>query len=177
MSAIQTYTGIMIDPLNPKAEEIKIEDVAHALSLLCRANGHFPHFHSVGQHSINCMKEAEARGLSRRIQLACLLHDASEAYLSDVTRPVKARLPQYKEIEAPLQELIWKKWLGTPIEPQEFQAVRAIDDDILTYELWKLMGRQPAEADFALQSVPQLAFTGFETCEKEFLQLFYQLQV
>jgi 5'-deoxynucleotidase YfbR-like HD superfamily hydrolase len=52
------------------------------------------------------MKEAKSRGYSNRIQLACLLHDASEAYLSDVTRPVKAELPQYKEIEAPLQETI-----------------------------------------------------------------------
>lgn len=176
MYAIQTYTGIMIDPLNPKAEEIVIEDVAHALSLLCRANGHFSQFYSVGQHCVNCIKEAEARGLSQRIQLAALLHDASEAYLSDVTRPVKVRLPRYKEIEAPLQELIWEKWLGSPLTPQEYQSVRAIDDDMLTYELWRMMGRAPADPDFSLHSVPQTAFTGFEACEKEFLQLFYQLR-
>lgn len=176
MSAIQTYTGIMIDPLNPKKEEIKVEDVAHALSLLCRANGHFPHFYSVGQHSINCMKEAEARGLSKRVQLACLTHDASEAYLSDVTRPVKAHLPRYKEIEAPLQELIWTMWLDAALNEQERKTVRAIDDDILTYELWKMMGRAPAEENFSLHSVPQTAFTGFATCEEEFLQLFRELR-
>lgn len=175
MSEIQTYTGIMIDPLNPRADEIVVEDVAHALSLLCRANGHFPHFYSVGQHSINCMKEAKARGLSKRIQLACLTHDASEAYLSDVTRPVKARLPQYKEIEAPLQELIWSKWLDAPLDAEERKAVRAIDDDMLTYELWKMMGRSPAEADFALCSVPATEFSGFTACEEEFLQLFRAL--
>ena len=175
MSVIQTYSGIMIDPLNPRKEEIKIEDVAHALSLLCRANGHFPCFYSVGQHSVACMKEAAARGLSKRIQLACLLHDASEAYLSDVTRPVKARIPQYKEIEAPLQELIWSKWLGAPLSAEEFQAVRQIDDDMLTYELWKLMGRQPADEDFSLHSQPDLNFHGFEACEQEFLQLFREL--
>ena len=118
MSEIMTYTKKMFDPLHPNAELIDIEDIAHALSMLCRANGHFKSFYSVAQHSINCMKEATARGYSDRIQLACLLHDASEAYLSDVTRPVKAELPRYKEIEAPLQETIWNKWLNSIGLPQ-----------------------------------------------------------
>ena len=97
MGCIKTYTGIMIDPLHPDADQIVITDIAHALSMLCRANGHFKSFYSVGQHSINCIQEAKARGYSRKVQLACLLHDASEAYLSDVTRPVKAELPRYRE--------------------------------------------------------------------------------
>lgn len=53
----------------------------------------------MGQHCINCAREAKARGYSERVQLACLLHDASEAYLSNVTRPVKRELPKYLEIE------------------------------------------------------------------------------
>ena len=95
MSEILTYTGIMFDPINPNADLIYIRDIAHALSLLCRANGHFKHFYSVGQHSINCAIEARARGFSARTQLGCLLHDGSEAYLSDVTRPVKVLMPEY----------------------------------------------------------------------------------
>ena len=106
MSQIKTYTGIMFDPIRPFEEGMRIEDIAHSLSMLCRANGHFHTFHSVGQHCINCMNEARARGLSELVQLACLLHDGSEAYLSDVTRPVKEELPKYKEIEAPLQNMI-----------------------------------------------------------------------
>ena len=106
MGCIKTYTGVMIDPLNPNTDEIIIDDIAHALSMLCRANGHFRSFYSVGRHSINCMQEAKARGHSRKIQLACLLHDASEAYLCDLTRPVKAELPRYREIEIPLQNMI-----------------------------------------------------------------------
>ena len=96
-----TCSKKMFDPVHPNAALIDINDIAHALSMLCRANGHFHTFHSVGQHSINCAREAMARGYSRRVQLACLLHDASEAYLSDVTRPVKAELPKYLEIENP----------------------------------------------------------------------------
>ena len=95
MSCIKTFTGVMIDPLRPEPEKLRIADIAHSLSMLCRANGHFKTFYSVGQHSINCMKEAQARGYSPRLQLACLLHDGSEAYLSDVTRPVKHELPKY----------------------------------------------------------------------------------
>ena len=57
-----TYTKKMFDPLNPDTALIDVEDIAHSLSMLCRANGHFRSFYSVGQHSINCMKEAEARG-------------------------------------------------------------------------------------------------------------------
>ena len=95
MSHITTYTGKLFDPLIATADEIDIADIAHALHLLCRANGHFPHFYSVAQHSINCAREALARGFSERVQLGCLLHDASEAYMSDVPRPFKQFLLDY----------------------------------------------------------------------------------
>ena len=55
VSEIMTYTGKMFDPLRPEWEKIDIADIAHALSMLCRANGHFPTFYSVAQHCINCM--------------------------------------------------------------------------------------------------------------------------
>ena len=175
MSEIMTYTKKMFDPLQPNAELIDIEDIAHALSMLCRANGHFKSFYSVTQHSINCMKEAEARGYSDRIQLACLLHDASEAYLSDVTRPVKAELPRYKEIEAPLQEMIWNKWLDEPLSTQELIQVFQIDDAILAHEFLNLMGEKITEQIPEICSVPQFAFTGFNACKQQFLRLFNQL--
>ena len=76
-----------------------IADIAHPLSFLTRANGHFAQFYSVGQHCIQCAKEASARGYNDRLALACLLHDASEAYLSDITRPVKKNLPGYRDVE------------------------------------------------------------------------------
>ena len=172
MSEIMTYTKKMFDPLHPKTEQIDIEDIAHALSMLCRANGHFKSFYSVAQHSINCMKEAKARGYSDRIQLACLLHDASEAYLSDITRPVKAELPQYKDIEAPLQEMIWNKWLNEPLSTQELVQVFQIDDAILVHEFLHLMDEQIANEIPQIQSKPEFAFTGFDFCKQEFLKQF-----
>ena len=177
MSEIMTYTKKMFDPLHPNAELIDIEDIAHALSMLCRANGHFKRFYSVAQHSINCMKEAEARGYSDRIQLACLLHDASEAYLSDVTRPVKAELPRYKEIEAPLQELIWNKWMGEPLTEEERKQVFDIDDAILVHEFLNLMEAKTTDHIPEIHSVPQFAFTSFDSTKQQFLRLFRQLTV
>ena len=72
---ITTYTGKHFKPTDPNPELIDIPDIAHALSLICRGNGHVKTFWSVGQHCICCAKEAAARGLSDRMVLACLLHD------------------------------------------------------------------------------------------------------
>lgn len=175
MSEIMTRSKLMFDPIRPDAEKIDITDIAHALSMLCRANGHFKSFYSVAQHSINCMREAQARGYSRKVQLACLLHDASEAYLSDVTRPVKAELPKYKEIEAPLQDMIWDKWLEAPLTQEENAQVFEIDDGILLHEFTELMGARIAPWIPNLSSTPQFSFTGFAQTKAEFLDLFRQL--
>ena len=175
MSSITTYTGKHFDPLNPDTAMVDIKDVAHALSMLCRANGHFKSFYSVGQHCINCAREAAARGYSRRVQLACLLHDASEAYLADVTRPVKKELPKYLEIEAPLQALIWEKFLVSPLTEEETARVLDIDDAILYREFVVLMGMRLSDREPELKSCPELNFLGFEATEEAFLKHFAQL--
>lgn len=175
MSCIKTYSGVMFDPLLPDPEKIRIQDIAHSLSMLCRANGHFKSFYSVGQHSINCMLEAAARGYSERVQLACLLHDASEAYLSDVTRPVKKELPKYLEIETPLQETIWNKYLGQPLTDGEKTQVFDIDDGILYHEFLALMDTRLGGPEPELCSEPVFAFLGFDRCEGLFLEHFQRL--
>ena len=92
---IRTYTGKEFYPMEPDPDAICIEDIAHALPMICRGNGHVHSFWSVGEHCICCAKEAEARGFSNRVILACLLHDASECYMSDVPRPFKKELGFY----------------------------------------------------------------------------------
>lgn len=175
MSSIKTYTGVMFEPLNPNLELIDILDIAHALSMLCRANGHFRSFYSVGQHCINCMKEAVARGYSERVQLACLLHDASEAYLSDVTRPVKQELPKYLEIEKPLQDAIWLKYLGNPLSREEYAQVFEIDDVMLYHEFLSLMDTRLWDSEPRIYSAPQFAFMEFADCRELFLHFFSKL--
>lgn len=98
MSYIMTDSKIHFTPHNPNKDDININDIAHALAHMCRANGHFNSFYSVTQHSINCSLEARAKGYPKDVQLACLLHDASEAYMSDITRPVKKLVTQYLDI-------------------------------------------------------------------------------
>ena len=175
MSEIMTCSKKMFDPVHPDVALIDIADIAHALSMLCRANGHFKTFHSVGQHCINCANEAKVRGYSKKVQLACLLHDASEAYLSDVTRLVKAELPKYLEIEKPLQDCIWGKFLPSPLSQEEYDQVFEIDDAILAHEFINLMGAAIFDPTPAIYSEPEFAFTGFERCQAEFLAIFEAL--
>ena len=137
---ITTYSKIHFTPLEPKEEEILLDDIVHAQSLMTRANGHFPEFYSVAQHSIACGKEAAARKYSDRIVLACLLHDASEAYLSDITRPVKRELEGYKKMEETLQNVIYRRFLGNLLSKEEQQAVQSVDDTCLYYEFLHYMG-------------------------------------
>ena len=175
MSCIMTCSHKMFDPLRPDPDLIDIGDIAHALSMLCRANGHFRSFYSVGMHCINCAKEAMARGYSKKVQLACLLHDGSEAYLSDVTRPVKEELPRYREIEDPLQNLIWEKFLGEKLTEEENRLVFLIDDHILENEFPALMGAKLKETVPELKIAAKFEFESFSATEQEFLALFYML--
>ena len=124
---ITTYSGTHFFPTEPDMKDFHIRDVAHALSFICRGNGHVKLFFSVGQHCINCSLEAEARGYSERVVLACLLHDASEAYMSDVPRPFKKYLKDYKKLEDRLLSLVYEKYLGSDITEAEARLVKQID--------------------------------------------------
>lgn len=169
---IITYSKQRFSPLRARAEEIQIIDIAHALSLLCRANGHIRHFYSVAQHCLNCAKEAEARGLAPDIRLACLLHDASEAYISDITRPVKRSLPQYLEFEEVLQKQIFEKFRLSHLAEPEHALVREIDDSLLYYELLDLMQEEIFEERPEITSVPDLELRDFSVVKEAFLKEF-----
>jgi hypothetical protein len=172
-----TYMGRNIDPLSPRADGIDIRDIAHALSLLCRANGHFPSFYSVAQHSIFCMKEAEARGYSSRVQLLCLLHDASEAYISDIIRPVKRVLPGYVEIEQKLHSAIFEKYLSPIPSEEELKQVSEIDDALLYHEFVCYMDTKLWEKEPPLFSKPAFVFEDFAKVENTFLAEFDRLKL
>ncbi|MBR1931400.1 MAG: hypothetical protein IJ833_08035 [Lachnospiraceae bacterium] len=169
---ITTYSGTHFEPTNPDPNALHITDIAHALSLLCRGNGHVKTFFSVGQHCIHCCLEAEARGYSPRVILGCLLHDASEAYMSDVPRPFKQYLEQYKQLEEQLLRVIYEKYLGTPLTGEEERQVKEIDDDMLYFDLRELLNEPqerpapPMKTSFSYEVLP------FETVEKHYLELY-----
>lgn len=175
MGCITTYSGEAFNPAQPNPTKIHIADIAHALSLLCRANGHFKQFYSVGQHCINCAMEAKARGYGPHVQLACLLHDASEAYLSDITRPVKEHLAVYLELEGRLQGAIYEKYLTTALSQDEWEWVKDIDNQLLLYEFQVLMPKQVFPQQAHIVGSLQMELLPFEQVQKQYLGLWRQL--
>lgn len=174
MSYILTYKKIQFYPLDPNIDDIDIDDISHALSLLCRANGHFRHFYSVGLHSINCAYEAKARGYSQNVVLGCLLHDASEAYLADITRPVKKHLQKYLEVEEVLQNKVFEKWVPS-LSDEERKLVFEIDDAILHHEFVTLFGEKIFDCEPHLLSSTRFEYIDPRIIETEFKDLFYKL--
>ena len=172
---IYTYSEKEFWPLDPIIDEISINDIGHALSLLCRGNGHVKHFYSVAQHSIACAKEAKLRNYSRRVQLACLLHDASEAYLSDITRPVKKQLSRYIEIEEILQNKIYEKFNLHNLSPEELMQIKLVDDAMLKYEMKELMNYTEIIAENIIGEY-DLCFKNMTDVENEFISLAHNLQ-
>ena len=169
---ITTFSKIHFTPLAPKQEDIIIEDIAHALSLMTRANGHFREFYSVAQHSMDCANLARAEGRSGREVMACLMHDASEAYMSDVPRPFKHALPSYVEAEEKLLEMIYEKFLGSSLSEEEQKLVKIIDDDLLYYDLKVLLGETPVGEAPNLKIELDYTVQPFEKVEAQYLKLY-----
>ena len=143
-NCISTINHIRFDPTCPKPEYIEIDDIAHALSYITRANGHFNAFFSVARHCINCADEAKIRGYGERVQLLCLLHDAAEAYIGDMTRPLKMRIPEFSKIEKEYQNIIFTKFIGE-LTDEEIRLTREIDDAMLYNEFLKYNGEKLLE--------------------------------
>ena len=173
MSYITTYTGKHFDPANPDMAQVDIRDIAHALSLICRGNGQVKTFFSVGQHCINAAKEAIARGYSERVILACLLHDASESYMSDVPRPLKPSMPEYVRTEEHLLDFIYEKYLGSKLNDEEQRMVKSIDNTLLYYDLKELLNEVTNRLEPKLHIKLNYEFIPFEQVEEKYLNLFY----
>lgn len=128
---IRTVTGKFVNVFEPTPDMFCIEDIAHALSNQCRFGGHLPKFYSVAQHSILC-----AEYVKPEHKLAALMHDASEAYLLDIPRPIKLKLVGYAEIEHNLM-LCLSEVFG--FEYPLHQDVKIADEIMLTREWNQLM--------------------------------------
>lgn len=175
MSIMNTYIGHKFDPMKITPEDVCLEDIAHALSLVCRGGGQIQWFYSVGQHSINCAREALARGWSDRMALACLLHDASECYISDVIRPVKVHLQNYLEIESMIMDAILAKFQLADLSDEENKKWKQIDNEILELELKTLMKGEKDREIIPLSSTPNLSERSFQSVETEFKELAREL--
>lgn len=166
---MQTFTGVQFWPLDPHLDEIVIEDIAHALAHNCRYNGHCLRFYSVAEHCVHV-----SRSVPYHLQLSGLLHDASEAYLADIPRPIKPWLANYADIEKTLEECIAEKYgLIYPWHP----LIKVADESILADEQQQNMEHPPA--NWNLRHPPlgvTLQFWSPDEAEHEFLKRFRQLR-
>ncbi|TVX85983.1 hypothetical protein [Paenibacillus agilis] len=138
---IQVNSGRHFYVLDPRPEDITINDIAHSLANICRFTGHGDRFYCVGEHSILCARVARKLGYSTLLQLYCLLHDGSESVVNDLARPVKQNIPQYKEVEDRIMEVIWEvAGLPKPTE-EDYKIVKLIDNTLLVNEMEQLMKR------------------------------------
>jgi len=103
---IETYTGAYLDLAAPDPADVRLADVAHGLAHICRGAGQTKRFHSVAEHAVIVSTRLREIDSPSRIVLAGLHHDDPEAYLGDVTRPLKHLLPAYSELEANMWEAV-----------------------------------------------------------------------
>jgi hypothetical protein len=137
---IGLFSGMRFWPLEPDPDKVCIEDIAHALSCQCRFGGHSWKFYSVAEHSVQVSNQCAPEDA-----LWGLLHDASEAYLCDIPRPLKelSEFAAYREAECRLQRVIAVRF-GLP--PEQPASVTEADDTMLWIEAHSLLGSIEEEA-------------------------------
>lgn len=147
---IGTYGGGFFDVFNPRPEDLSMEAIAHALSLTCRWGGHCKEFYSVAQHSV-----LVADYLPKELALQGLLHDAAEAYMGDVPRPIKHSIPAFREQEDKVLRVIWDKY-GLANKEMD-SKVHEIDNVMLCWEAHNLLH----EHDWCENPLPDTEFVAW----------------
>ncbi len=141
-TAIETYTGRRFDVENPMEHDVNALDIAHALANTGRYGGHAKYFYSVGQHSIFCHDEAVRRKKASLVCLLCLLHDAGEAYMSDLGRPIRTskKMDGYNELMDAVELVVYRKFGCIETVVRKYHdAVKEIDNAVLAAEVPRLM--------------------------------------
>ena len=168
MDWIQTWTGKAFRPLSPSPGSIDIRDIAHSLALLCRFNGHCNQFYSVAEHCVRISNVVPADQA-----LWGLLHDAAEAYISDLPRPVKRQVPEFERFEDDLLQLIMAHYqLPWPMPAD----VKRADDVLLATEMRDLMAAPPMPWGLDVDPLPDTIIPmGPAQAEATFLARFEEL--
>ena len=161
---IHTWSGGRFYYLDPKPEEVFIEDIAHALSMQCRFNGHTTLHYSVAEHSVLVSDMVMSLTNDVDIALAGLLHDAAETYIGDVVSPLKNLLSEFREIERVVESCVASKY-GLPFPwPEE---IKVADKAVLQMEFRSI-------APFAEENMDRATLSS-SAAERRFLQRFEEL--
>lgn len=184
MGSTWTYTR-SVDLWHPDPDVVDVLDIAHSLSMTCRFGGHCREHYSVAEHSLLVMNLAMLAGdqsLTPAESLAALLHDAAEAYVGDLNSELKARLPQYRELEDGWLAAIYRRF-GCRI-PERPDLIHEADMRARGIELVALYDVLPQDGRLWPEGVPipsmseygMVRCLGREEARRSFLAAFYALR-
>jgi hypothetical protein len=165
---IRTRSGQHVNLIDPQPETILIEDISYSLSGQCRFVGHGDLRLSIAEHSVLVMRLLGKGYIQPRLKLLALLHDAAEAYLGDVSSPLKPEIPDYKRIEEHFSQVIYQKFGFSQREIEEwYPVVKKSDRLSVKYEKENL---QCTEHNYILCLSDKLAYMLY-------LEEFYKVQL
>jgi len=188
MSWIRTFTGKRFDLYAPTPEMVCIEDIAHALANICRFGGHAKHFYSVAQHSMMVGEIIFGSGCDHKLIRAALLHDANEAYVGDLMRPLKydrledgeRKIPsalgaEFGRIAHNIQDAIVDAFGLCPLSEEDANRITNADMMALVTEARVLVGDDTSEWDLVPDTLPlsnaEIRHVPPEQTEAEFLRV------
>lgn len=131
---IRTFTGLYVNPLQLRPDDINVRDVAHHLANICRYTGACPTFYSVAQHSVYVSSLMWSAYRAAEAAMAGLLHDAAEAYFNDLASPVKhdPRMQWYRDLEHEATAMIFKLY---NVDPKWLPLTKAADNTTFKHEV------------------------------------------
>lgn len=190
MPWIQTHSGVAFNPDRAEPHDVRVEDIAHALSHICRFNGHTKHFYSVAQHCVMATEMFWELNLgpvplesftesNLDVLMAVLLHDAHEAYTGDCPRPLtRYRTDEAKIVDEHLQRIIFEAVGARLPTPLEKAAIKRIDDIMLATEKRDLLAKQIEWPGFVLPEPDKEKIYGWdsELAKNRFLSFFEKLR-
>jgi uncharacterized protein len=173
---IRTRTGKKFYPYAPSTDMVDIRDIAHSLALQCRFAGQCPWFYSIAEHSIQVVNAMELHPGMRPYALNGLLHDAAEAYICDLPKPIKAGLDEYRDLERLVEDVIAQKFDIELDRPE----VKAADRSVLKMEYERFFSSEHFVEAFGHEAKMQYKRSHYlglfpEIAEIEFLNTFNRL--